>query len=172
MSTTFKYGQLGDNAIWDREELPWCGLCTHSPLLENVKDLQLTPEELDAIVEEERNHKNSSLRARAKADNAKKRANPTPEFAAQRTKINKSRQKSKKWQCDAAVENKTRYCELCEKSYTSATELEHHGTTTLHLGRVARGGKDFSFAPCGVSYPNKTRYNRHCRSQKHIKNGS
>jgi hypothetical protein len=169
-SITLNYGCLGDNSIWNREELPWRGLCTHSPLLENVKNLQLTPEELDAIAEEKRNHKNSNLRAWTKADNAKKRANPTPEFVAQRTKINKTRYKSKKKQRDAAVANKEHYCELCEKSYTSAKELEHHQKTPLHLRRISRGEKDFSCAPCGVSYPNKTRYDRHCRSQKHINN--
>ena len=48
------------------------------------------------------------------------------------------------------MENKEHYCELCEKSYTSARELEHHQKTSLHLRRVARGEKDFSCAPCGV----------------------
>ena len=51
VSKTTNYGCLGDNSIWNHNELPWCGLCTHSPLLENVKGLQNTPEELNAIAE-------------------------------------------------------------------------------------------------------------------------
>lgn len=170
VSKTSNYGHLGHNAIWDREELPWNGLCTHSPLLEGIGHLELTPEELDAIAREKKIHKNAYQREWSKADNAKKRANPTPEFAAQRTKINKSKYVGKKRKRDAAVANQTHYCELCEKSYTSAGELEKHRQTPLHLRRDTRGEKDFSCAPCGVSYPNKTRYDRHCRSQKHIDN--
>ena len=170
LSKTLNYGHLGDNAIWDRSELPWNGLCTHSPLLERIDGLELTPGELDAIAEQKRIRKNETLRAWSKADNARKRANATPEFAAQRTQINKARYPSKKRKRDAAVANKTYYCELCEKPYTSAKELESHQQTSLHLRRVARGSKDFTCAPCGTSYPTKFRYDRYCVSQRHIDN--
>jgi hypothetical protein len=154
LSKTNNYGHLGDSSIWDREELPWGGLCTHSPLIESCKGQQLTPGQLDAIAEERRIYKNTCHRAWSKADNAKKRANPTPEFAAQRTKINKSKYKNKKR--DAAVANKIHNCESCEKCYTSATELEKHRQTPLHRRRNDRGEKNFSCAPCGISYPNKS----------------
>ena len=119
-------------------------LILHSLKLSRTYNLA---EELYAIAEEQRNHKKLNLRAWSKADNAKKRANPTPEFIAQRTEINKFRHKSKKKQRDAAVANKEHFCELCEKSYTSGKELEHHQKTYLHLRRIARGEKDFHVHP-------------------------
>jgi hypothetical protein len=166
-SKTTDYGHLEDHSGWNLEELPYGGLCTHSPLIEGIDSLNVSAEELNAIAEERRRHNNEYNRDWARANNAKQRANPTPEFAAQRTKINSSKYKNKKRKRDSAVANKTRYCDLCEKTYTSAKELEIHCQTPLHLRREARGEKDFSCAPCGVSYPNKTRYDRHCRSEKH-----
>ncbi|KAF2118289.1 Hsp70 protein-domain-containing protein [Lophiotrema nucula] len=144
VSTTCNYGHLGDNSIWNREELPWNGLCTHSPLLERVRDLHLTPEQLHTLNEARREQRKEYNRNWARADNAKKRANPTPEFTAHRTKINAVRYPGKKRKRDAAVANKTHYCGLCDKAYTSRGELEKHRETALHLRRVARGEKEFS----------------------------
>jgi len=166
-SRTCDYGHLGDNALWDREELPWGGLCTHSSLLEGVRNMELSAEDLDAVAEARRLRKNQLLRDWVKADNARNRANPTPEFAARRTKINARKYVSKKRKRDAAVANQTHHCELCDKSYTSDKELQTHFTTPLHTKRVERGSKDFICAPCGTSYPNRTRYDRHCGSAKH-----
>lgn len=170
LSTTTDYGHLRDNAIWSLEDLPWSGLCTHSALLESVSGVELTAEELAAVAEQRRLRKNEVLRAWAKADNVRQRANPTPEFTAKRTRINARRYKGKKKQRDEAVANKTHFCDLCEKSYTSAAELENHRKTPLHLRRLARGEKGFTCAPCDASFPNKTRYDRHCATDKHLKN--
>ena len=56
------YEHLGDYSVWDRAELPYGGLCTHSPLLEKLDGLQFTVEELNAIAEQRRLHKNELLR--------------------------------------------------------------------------------------------------------------
>jgi hypothetical protein len=164
---TKPYLHLADHQVWDPEELPYGGLCTHSPLVEKLDGIGLSSEDLDAIADKRRLRKNEKLRAWSKADNIKKRANPTPEFVAQRTTINKSKYPSKKNKRDIAVANKTHFCELCEKSYTSAKELSEHQKKPLHLRRQARGEKNFSCVPCGKEYPNKTRYERHCTSKTH-----
>lgn len=75
-STTRNYGHLGANSIWNRDELPWGGLCTHSPLVEGCDGLDLTPEELDAVAEGRRIRKNQITRDWVKANNAKNRVNP------------------------------------------------------------------------------------------------
>jgi hypothetical protein len=169
-SKSADYGHLGDQAVWDPEELSYGGLCTHSPLVEKIDGVEFTAEELDAIAEQRRLHKNEQHRKWSKDKNAEQRANPTPEFAAQRTKLNKSKYPSKKRKRDAAVANQTHYCDLCEKPYTSKEELQKHFQKPLHLRRAARGEKNFSCAPCGDTFPNKTRYDRHCRSKKHQDN--
>jgi hypothetical protein len=55
-SKTANYSHLGDNAIWDRDELPRGGLCTHSPLLERVDGLEFEAEQLRAVAEQRRLH--------------------------------------------------------------------------------------------------------------------
>lgn len=171
-SKTADYGHLGAHAVWGRDELPWGGLCTHSPLLKKIEGLELTAEELDAVNEARRVQTNIRNSAWARANNAKNRANPTPEFAAWRTRHNARKYVGKKRKRDEAVANRTHYCVLCEKTYTSRQELENHKQTRLHLKREARGSKDWPCEPCGKTFPNKTRFDRHrgaksCRRNIH-----
>lgn len=165
-SSEASYGHLADNRIWDVESFPWRGLCTHSPLLEGIAGLDFSPEELESIAEARRTRKNATLRTWAKARLAANRANPTPEFRAERTKINKRRYKSRKAQRDSDVANNVHYCHLCEKPYTSAKELENHYKTPLHTKRAARGSKDFHCPHCTFTAPNRTRINRHIATHR------
>ncbi|RFN43949.1 putative pck1-phosphoenolpyruvate carboxykinase [Fusarium flagelliforme] len=55
------YGSLRDNAIWPLDDLPWGGLCTHNPLTEGVKGLELSAEEFTAVAEQRRLRKNDEL---------------------------------------------------------------------------------------------------------------
>lgn len=160
------YGQLSDNRIWSVSSFSWQGLGTHSPLLESVQGLDLTDEQLDAIAKARRERKNAVLRHWAKAKLKENRANPTPEFLAERTKINKRRHKTRKAQREHDVANAVHRCDLCEKNYTSAKELANHKSTPLHLRREARGSKDFKCPHCSFAAPNKTRINRHIATHK------
>lgn len=166
------YGQLGDNVIWPPSSLSWSGLCTHSPLIEGIKGLDLSSAELEKAAEIRRLKKNENLRAWTKERNKAMRANPTPEFKAERTKINKRRYKSKKAKRDSDVANAAHHCDLCDKNYTSAKELENHKQTPLHTKRAERGQKDFICAPCDSSFPNRVRFERHCASAMHKRNSS
>lgn len=155
------YGHLADNRIWPVSSFPWRGLCTHSPLLEGVQGLDLTQEQLEAIAKSRRERKNAILRAWSKAKLKANRANPTPEFVAERKKINKRRYKRKKAQRDSDVANAVYRCDLCGKNYTSAKELDNHRKTPLHIKREARGSKDFHCPHCSFTAPTTFRINRH-----------
>lgn len=123
---------IGDNAFYDWSELPWEGLCTHSPINEGVDGVELSPDELEAVAERRRKRKSVLLCAWSKADNARKRADTTPEFTALRKKINKRRYISKKAKRDSDVAKKVHCCQLCQKTYTGAKELVNHEATQLH----------------------------------------
>lgn len=137
------YGHLGDNVIWSRASFSWAGLCTHSPLMEGVKRLDLSDTQLEEAAETRRLRKNERHRTWLKQTNEKMRANPTPEFKAERVKINKRRKKRRKNIIQADMANATHHYDLCDKTYTTAKILAQHKKTPLHTKRAARGRKDF-----------------------------
>lgn len=135
------YGHLAANRIWPMSS-QWDGLNGHSPLLEGVRGLDHTPEELADIAKARKDRQNEILRNWAKAKLKADRANPTPEFREQRTKINKRRYKRRKAQREDALANGTHRCHLCERNYPSAKELRTHKTRPLHTDREARQATD------------------------------
>ncbi|KAE8822878.1 hypothetical protein HRS9139_10218 [Pyrenophora teres f. teres] len=147
-----EYGHLGDQQLWDPEDLSYGGLCTHSPLLESLDGLELTAEELDIIAETRRRRKNELLAKWCRDDNIKQRANPTPEFRAKRRAINKARYKTRKRKRDADVANKAHYyisgdaralrrlrtaCERAKRTLSNATQ------TTVEIDSLF-DGEDFN----------------------------
>ncbi|KAH8732765.1 Hsp70 protein-domain-containing protein [Phaeosphaeriaceae sp. PMI808] len=148
LSQTTVYGQLGDNAIWDRSGLPWGGLCTHSPLLETIRGLDLPPDQLDAIAEQRKQRTRERNRDWVKADNARHRANPTPEFAAYRTKLNARKYIVRRKRIDAdvvdnisgdprALRRLRTACERAKRTLSNATQ------TTVEIDSLF-DGEDFN----------------------------
>jgi len=68
----------------------------------------------------------------------------------------------------AAVENKTYYCEVCNVSCRDAATLRRHDETPRHKRKFERGDDDYECFDCDLSFRYLSDFNRHKLSKGHI----
>lgn len=151
---------------WSPDQVPWVGLCSHNPLLEQLRggDLELTPAQLiEAAKLRKENH-----RAWERAWNA------TPSGKARLRARNKKTEAATIAKAAAVKASKVHFCDTCQVSCSNPRELLLHLATGRHLAAVARGGKDvpLTCVLCGgdVVFKKPWQQKRHNTTEKHLAN--
>lgn len=96
------------------------------------------------------------------------RANPTPEYRATQNRNNKKQAPATKARQQAAVANKTYYCQICDVPCRDAASLVRHNKSGRHLTTVRRGGKGaWHCHGCKKSFPYESGLKNHQKSKSH-----
>ncbi|KAF2478895.1 hypothetical protein BDY17DRAFT_60980 [Neohortaea acidophila] len=150
---------------WSRDAFTYGGLCSHSSLMESTYGLDFTAEELEAMAATSAQHKRDYDRAYG----ANLRANPTEAYKeSQRAGRAKHAPKLKINQ-QAAVQNKTYHCDVCNVSCRDNASLELHNKSPRHIQRADRGTGDWECAPCNLSFKYKSAWDIHVKSKTHLR---
>lgn len=162
-----KYG-FPDSRRWPKSEFEWGGACGHNPLHEGVNhgvdDLELTPEQLEAIAAAALQRRREVRREWDRKYRA--RFGQTPEYRAFRLEC------SRRWQPKGAaiakrnVDEKKFHCSLCNVSCRNKWGIERHEKTARHKAAVADGCGLYC-EPCKYQAPDRWILHRHQSSARH-----
>jgi hypothetical protein len=157
---------FGHMCPWDQDTFEWLGLCSHSPLHEIIRcsegELDFTPEELEEIA-----RRTKEKNAKYQYDYGKaQRANPTEEYKqGQKARNERHKPKLEKNQ-QAAVENKTHYCSLCDVACRNAADLRRHNDSPRHLRKVEYPD-GFICTHCDMEFDYYSDLQQHFKSKSH-----
>lgn len=157
---------------WDQDSLEWLGLCSHNPLCEAIQDrshqLDLTPAQLE---EEDRIRK--EFNRQYQINYARRlRANPTEKHKQRQAINNRKQQPNTKANQEAAVRNKTFYCQVCDVACRDNASLVKHNETRRHQRKLEHGVDGFQCHDCNISFRYESAYNVHKLSKGHIAKSS
>lgn len=150
---------------WNREHLPWLGLCSHSSLTERISGFHLTDEQLEEVVrvrkEKEAQYQYDYQRAL--------RANPTPAFKERMRLHNENQAAGTKQRQTVAVETQLYRCDPCDVNCRDAASLRRHEATPRHLEKLERGDvSDWPCVLCNIPFLFKSALTSHETSKGHL----
>jgi hypothetical protein len=153
---------------WDRDAFEWLGLGSHNPLHEAIRchdgEMDFTSQQLEdmARITKEKNAEYQVEYARAL------RANPTEEYRLRQDLNNRKQKPATQARQQAAVENQTYHCEVCNILCRDAASLRLHNDTPRHKKKLEHGDNDYECVDCGLSFRYLSNFNRHKLSKGHI----
>jgi Pyruvate/2-oxoacid:ferredoxin oxidoreductase delta subunit len=157
---------------WDRDAFEWLGLASRSPLHEAIRcrdgEMDFTPQQLEDIAritkEQNANYQYHYQR--------ELRANPSEEYKLRQAINNRKQQPGTQARQQAAVENKTYHCEVCNVSCRDNASLERHNETKRHKKKLEHGDDDYECLDCDISFRFLSDFDRHKLSKSHISKAS
>ena len=185
-------GGFGIRALcpWNVEDLPYTGLCSHSPLLEGfIGDFSLSPEELETL-ENERKLNKAKYHAdwyeimKVKKPDERRAVNRATAKERYENDPDKFLTKSEK-HFDKVRESQKFHCAPCDYSAAHQRNWDTHLASDRHIkmmdGCSSKLGtkrkdrtktiakKKYYCAPCGYSAVHKQNLDTHLKSKKHLK---
>lgn len=143
---------IGHFCLWNRADIEWDGLCSHSAFTDAVRgNFNFTPEELEQIAAERKERKLEYRRQRASIIREynhyyyrKQKEENHEEFSAANFKRavqwrHDNRERANAWQVargKKAKENMENWCADCEKSFTTKIGLEKHLRSKPHMDKI------------------------------------
>jgi hypothetical protein len=168
---------MGHMCLWDRAELEYDGLCSHSSLNDGIiGDFELSPEDLELVaIEKERKFREHKKENAYNHHYKQMATNYDHYIGASHDRVRKSRALHPEKHCNAArargarvVKANTHHCGRCRKSYSRPAILKEHLKSDAHLRRKDPDEYKNFCRPCHLGFDYKSNFNRHNKTQGHL----